>query len=427
MASLIKCGPGKWRIGFSDKDGKPQAFRLEGEHNKKGATTFLTWAERLIGAHIRNLSPDPETVKWLAGLGDTMIERLTRVGLTEARPKRESLTLGEAMARFIAALSDGRKPRTMANCKDMVDRLTEFLGKDRPLERITEAHGREWLADLRTRYAEATISRTLKRAKQFFTFAVRAKWITANPFADFKAGSQENASRKHFIDRATVDKVMDACPSLEWKAIVALARYGGLRIPSELQELTWRDVDWDPRSGRLLVRSPKTEAHEGKGSRYVPLFPELRQALDPMFFDPRSDGATYIIAKHRGENLRTQFLRILKKAGVEPWEKPFVNLRASCATELVKEYPAHVAAAWLGHSPVVAAKHYLQVREEDFIRAVQGGAGVARQPARPNAEPAGKAQNAKRLTPEFPGHSEPCDARLTVQYPRQDSNLRPTV
>ena len=44
----------------------------------------------------------------------------------------------------------------------------------------------------------------------------------------------------------------------------------------------------------------------------------------------------------------------------------------SRATELAAEHPSHVAAAWLGHSTIVAAKHYWQVTDADFEKATKG-------------------------------------------------------
>jgi integrase len=63
-------------------------------------------------------------------------------------------------------------------------------------------------------------------------------------------------------------------PRAQWKLMVALSRYGGLRCPSETLSLKWADVDWE----RNLIRipSPKTEHHDGKDCRLIPLFPELR-------------------------------------------------------------------------------------------------------------------------------------------------------
>jgi len=51
--------------------------------------------------------------------------------------------------------------------------------------------------------------------------------------------------------------------------------------------------------------------------------------------------------------------------------KLFQSLRSTRQTELVEAFPLHVVCAWLGNSAAVAAKHYLQVRDEDFQRAIQ--------------------------------------------------------
>ena len=50
-------------------------------------------------------------------------------------------------------------------------------------------------------------------------------------------------------------------------------------------------------------------------------------------------------------------------------QKLFQNMRASRATELVKDFPEHVVTAWMGHSKRIAQKHYLQVTEEDYKQA----------------------------------------------------------
>ena len=70
-------------------------------------------------------------------------------------------------------------------------------------------------------------------------------------------------------------------------------------------------------------------------------------------------------------NLRQEFGRIAKRAGLSDLPKPFVNLRGSCETELTAKFPAHVTAAWLGHTPKIAEAHYLMVTAEHFERAIQ--------------------------------------------------------
>lgn len=60
---------------------------------------------------------------------------------------------------------------------------------------------------------------------------------------------------------------------------------------------------------------------------------------------------------------------------LEPWPKLWVNLRASCRTDVEEEFPTHVCNAWLGHSKAVADKHYLRVKPE-YIAKANGESGT---------------------------------------------------
>jgi hypothetical protein len=47
-------------------------------------------------------------------------------------------------------------------------------------------------------------------------------------------------------------------------------------------------------------------------------------------------------------------------------------MRASRETELVALFPIQVVTAWLGNTPAIAMQHYLQVRDSDFEKAIEG-------------------------------------------------------
>src|SRR5262249_23451502 len=72
------------------------------------------------------------------------------------------------------------------------------------------------------------------------------------------------------------------------------------------------------------------------------------------------------------QNLRTQFFRILRRAGVQPWERLFHNLRASRQTELADQFPLHVVTDWIGNSPDIADRHYLKTTDQHFEKAIRG-------------------------------------------------------
>ncbi len=124
--------------------------------------------------------------------------------------------------------------------------------------------------------------------------------------------------------------------------------------------------------------SPKTEHIEGKESRLIPLFPELRPYLEESRAEAEP-GAEYLVMRYRSvrQNLSTQFERIVCRAGLEPWPKLFQNLRSTRETELMESFPAHVVCAWIGNSESVAQKHYLQITDDHFARAVGAGAKQA--------------------------------------------------
>ena len=64
------------------------------------------------------------------------------------------------------------------------------------------------------------------------------------------------------------------------------------------------------------------------------------------------------------------FGKIIKRAGLVAWPRTWHNLRSSRQTELSETFPSHVVTAWLGNSERIAEKHYLQVLDSHFAKAV---------------------------------------------------------
>lgn len=119
----------------------------------------------------------------------------------------------------------------------------------------------------------------------------------------------------------------------------------------------------------------------GGESRLIPLFPELRPLLADAF-DAAEPGTVFVVNRYRDAtaNLRTQLLRIIRRAGLTPWPKPFHNLRASRETELAASFPLHVVCDWIGNSERIADRHYLQVTDDHFQAAATGAANTLQNP-----------------------------------------------
>ena len=139
----------------------------------------------------------------------------------------------------------------------------------------------------------------------------------------------------------------------------------------------------------------------------VPIFPELKPYLEAAF-DAAPEGTKYIIQKYKTDssNWRTGFGRIIDRAGLERWPKPFQNLRSKRQTELEDEFPSHVVCAWMGNTPSVAKKHYLQVNDKHFAKAAQNPAQHLHELPRSTSQST-KPTNAK--TPVLQGLASECN------------------
>ena len=382
MASIGREGKGgeRKRIIYRDPAGKQQSLRL-GRCSERAAQSALVGFERVLEAHRLGTTIHPDGVRWLESIDDRLHARVARLGLVEPRKGAAVVTLGTLLDRF--AESAVVKPVTLAAYRQAIGSLREHFGDDAPLNTITPTRADGWRKALaESTLAPATVAKRVNVAKTIFRKAVRWGLIPSSPFADLRAGSQSNPERSHYVDAEATRAVLAACPDDQWRAIVALSRYAGLRCPSEVVRLTWGDVNWE--RGRLTVRSPKTAGHDGHAVRVVPIAPELRTILLALFVEAEP-GSEWIVPRLRdaGTNLRTHFLRIIGRAGVKPWPRLFHNLRASCATDWVERFPAHVVAGWLGHSPMIAARHYLQTRDAHFDLAAGVGEAAAKAAANP--------------------------------------------
>ena len=98
-------------------------------------------------------------------------------------------------------------------------------------------------------------------------------------------------------------------------------------------------------------------------SRTVPLFPEVRECLDPLW-ESADEGQVLILPRHQvtGSALKKELTAVCEKLKIPTWKKPWQNMRATRETELTAEgHPIHNVCHWLGNSPSTALKHYNQV------------------------------------------------------------------
>ncbi len=248
-------------------------------------------------------------------------------------------------------------------------------------------------------------------------------------------------------------KPLPANDKIRW--LLSLHRIS-VRIPDKSESITpyakafnlvdMVDVLVDVRN-TLIHAEPKRAARlfgrdagdEERGDLWYQIGGVLQQALLASLAEA-PEGSEFVITRYRdaNANLRTQFHRIVRKAGLEPWQKPFQNLRSTRETELAETYPMHVVCAWIGNSESVAAKHYLQVTDEHFERATKptqnptiSGAISSNQEPSGETEKCGNAAESEEnpvlvSLPSSPGrtrtYDKPVNSRLLYQLSYRGMN-----
>ncbi len=412
MASIRKEKNGRYSVLVVCPDRKRKTIRLPTENEsiaKEAAVRIQEFSSQMADGE----SPGRNAMAWLKRQPAVIRRRLETAGLVapsvkrqkeiEAEKQREAEehepTLGELTDRFLKS-TDGNKDSTKTTYTNIVRNLHDYFGEGRTVQSITPqdaAEFRVWLkregdirsipkADRHKPYgkrpkgvplAENTVRRRTGLARQVFKVAIKAKWITENPFEDLAATFKRNADRDVYIPPETIVDCINAAHNWEWRLIFALSGFAGLRGASEILTLRWDCIHFDRGPiGEMEVRSPKTEHHEGQATRVVPIFPDLlpylREAEQAAEEIANTEGRTveYVIDSYRGgwegRNLNQQAKRIVKRAGHGEIPKIFPNLRASGETDLIGDHDFDIndIAAWWGHSVEIALKHYSRRRDE---------------------------------------------------------------
>ena len=223
-----------YRIRLSDGESSSRPRIGFGRITKRQAETAKVNIENLIKAKNTGSEISIAVQNWLNGLRNPVRKSLVSLGLAEPIKRQSEITLAQWIDGYIESRTDV-KPNTKRNMLVSRNGLFEFCDSSMTIAEFS-AYDAEELRRymLEQGLAENTIRRRCKRIKQFFAAARKKRLIDENPFDGIPTSTVSNSKRLQFISHEDIQKVLEACPDIQWRLIFALARYGGLRIPSEL-------------------------------------------------------------------------------------------------------------------------------------------------------------------------------------------------
>ena len=285
--------------------------------------------ETLAASVASKLPLDSETSAWLCGIGNDLAAKLAAVGLM---PERQSRKLGAFLEAYIEGRKAESKPATIITIRRVADDLGKVFGADADLRSI----GPEEAESFKTFYvrkglAGATIHRRLKMARMLFGCGPQTQARLGEPVRRREPQECQPGGAEPLRHTGRHAQAHRPGPTPAWRTIIALARFAGLRCPSEVLSLKWEWVDFA--ADRMTVYSPKTEHLEGKKTRLVPIFAVLRSFFEDAY-ELAEPGEVYVVHgpqadlyRRAGEgpggwagvNIRTTFEKLIRRAGLDAW------------------------------------------------------------------------------------------------------------
>lgn len=373
-----------------------QIHRSTGYENKKKALDKARDLER--EAQKEATAPDESTRAIMAKLTEAAGMALKeRLNSTQARRLMSEImqaageaelidyTLKQWVDEWIKEKSATTKPATAAFYRSTTNDFLRFLGPraDNHLETITTKDVRDFRDEVIKRgRAIRTANQKLKCLRSLFGDAVKVAALLHNPTSPIKTLDEtDTVPRVPFTD-AEVLALLDAAPCHEWRGMILLGAYTGMRI-GDIAELKAGNLDL----GRAVVNFVPQKSSRKARVVEVPLHSEIVQHFTDNPLSPFEAVPVFpsMIGKSPGgrSGLSAKFTGIMKSAGLEPFitepsedgsermlaKRSFHSLRHTFTSWLAKaDVPEDVRMKMTGHTETKTHQKYTH-QELETLRA----------------------------------------------------------
>jgi site-specific recombinase XerD len=313
-----KTKQGSWQLNFSE-NGVQKTLYLGKRFDLVSADRVARVITEILDCRDCGNSVRLETLRKVSSFPNRIQLSLRRLGLFTTF---FDMKLVDLVMRFMETKKT-TKDKTQSLYQICCNRLYWYFEESELVSKIDKDRIKEFVDFCSDRLSECTMYRSVITYRSVFELAVQLGIITNNPFANIKVGKRYNEQNMFYVSRAMTTKLLEYCNDDYDRLILVLSRFGGLRIPSELEELRFKDFRND-----VITVHDDTKT----GWREVPLFGEIREVFNRLHGSP--DCLVFsrdrVSAWYSWQMLRDVILR----AGFEQYPKLFVNMRSSCITDL---------------------------------------------------------------------------------------------
>lgn len=274
------------------------------------------------------------------------------------------------------------RPTTWARLETTLDRQVLPRFGDVPIDKITNADVRSWVAEMiASGLSAATVRKAVFALRQCLDAAIADNRLALNAALRVPLPS-ERAKPPRFLSQTEIERLVEEMPE-RYKALILVGAYGGLRW-GEAAGLTRSDVDVlrsrivvsttavEVRGQVMLGQEPKTT----RSKRTVPIARAVMQRLDDhlqLHVDPEPDALVFEAAGG-GPLFRVFGRRVLRPAVVRSGvgDITFHGLRHSFVAILVAAgCNVREVSEWAGHNSVAfTLTRYGGLFEDDTEAAV---------------------------------------------------------
>jgi integrase len=288
MASLYKRASSKvWQTSyyFKDSSGEWREVRKStGKTKKTEAQAVADELERAARGVIANDSPEAENIDAILTTmrQEIALEKFTVLSARKYLTQITELVTGEKLQSFtIKSWCEewlDRKARdsskaTMARYKGHVRAFLSWIDtkSEKPLETLTTADVEKWKRSLLdTGIVGKTVLSYLKDIGSIYRSAIREGIVAFNPVAACeKPDTSDSQERKPFTVEE-VAKLIKAAPSDEWKGLILMGTFTGLRM-GDAARVQWSSIDLQ----KKLITLMPTKTKKKKTLVSIPIHPDL--------------------------------------------------------------------------------------------------------------------------------------------------------